>query len=71
MTRETAKLTVNLAPEVLAALRNLAARRGTSMTEALRQAISVQQVLIDGEERGKKVVLENLDGTDRERLIIP
>jgi hypothetical protein len=70
MARELTKLTVNLAPEVVAALRALADRQGTTMTETLRQAISVQQVLVESQDNGKRVVLENADGSDRERLII-
>jgi hypothetical protein len=63
------KISVNLSDEVLAALRDLAARDNVTMTEALRRAISTLKLLQDAQREGKSVLLRDPDTKETERLI--
>jgi len=58
---DTVKISANLAPEVVAALRDLAEKRGTSMTEVLRRAISMEKFIDDEIDRGGKLLVETAD----------
>lgn len=65
----TVKVTVNLPEEIVEAVRYLAAKRGVSRTEVLRQAISTEKFLDDSVSKGDSVVLENEESKER-RLIV-
>jgi predicted transcriptional regulator len=56
------KLTVNLSPEVYDALKALAARRGLTVTEALRQAISTAKWVQDTLDHGEKILKQDPRG---------
>ena len=56
---ETQKVTVNLAPEVVDILKELAKRDNTTMTEVLKRAIAVQKFLSDQQAEGKHVIIED------------
>lgn len=60
------KLSVNLPDEAVEALRELSAREGITMTEALRRAISVQRFLQEQEAEGGKVLVEDKDKSIRQ-----
>jgi plasmid stability protein len=62
------KLTVNLSDEVAAALKQLAARHDSTMTNELRRVISIGKWLDDEQLKGAKVLIEK-DGHIRELLI--
>ncbi|UPG92869.1 ribbon-helix-helix protein, CopG family [Luteibacter aegosomatissinici] len=60
------KLTVNLSDDVTQALRALAAEKGISLTEVLRQAISMERFLSQEVNEGKKILIEDKDGSMRQ-----
>ena len=63
------KISVNLSDEVLAALRDMAARDNVTMTEALRRAISTLKLLQDAQREGKSILLRDPKTKETERLI--
>jgi hypothetical protein len=66
------KLSANLSTAVVDALKDIAAKRGISMTEALRQAISHEKYFQDAIDQDKKILLaEPRSGRLREVLLVP
>lgn len=63
------KISVNLSDEVLAALKEMAARDNVTMTEALRRAISTFKFLSDSQREGKDVLLRDPQTKEIERLV--
>jgi hypothetical protein len=59
------RLSINLAPDVAAALRDLTTRHRTTITEEVRRAISVYK-FIDDQIRGQAKVLVEKDGEQLE-----
>ena len=55
------KLSVNLSKEVVDALRQIAKEQGTTVTEALRKAISTEKFLRDTTKEGGKVLIQDRD----------
>jgi hypothetical protein len=51
------KVTMNLTPRDVAVLRGLAAKRATTMTEIIRQAIGLEKFLDDERELGSKLLV--------------
>jgi len=63
----TTKVTVNLPNATVDALRDLAKSRGTTLTEALRQAIESQRFLNTEVESGNRLLIQNpVDQTVRQ-----
>jgi len=62
------KMSVNFAPEVIRALRELSRRRGVSMTEVLRQAIGTEVYLDKAMRSGGHVLVEDRHGKVREMV---
>ena len=61
------KISVNLTEDAVEALKDLAAKRGTTVTEVLRRAISTEKYLDDVQRgEGAKVLLEDKKGQIRE-----
>lgn len=56
---ETVKLSVNLSREVVNALQEIAEKKGVSMTEVVRQAISHEKYITDAISEDKKVLIED------------
>lgn len=54
----TVKISANLPEETFSTLQELAEKRGVTMTEVLRQAISLDKFLQDEIDMGSKVMLE-------------
>ena len=54
----TVKISANVSEAVFDALKDTAAKKGVSMTEALRQAISHEKFFQDAIEQGEKLLLE-------------
>lgn len=63
---ETVKLSANLSRAVVDALRDISEKRGVSMTEVLRQAISHEKYFQDAADRNEKVLIEDASGKIRE-----
>jgi hypothetical protein len=59
---DTVKLSANLSKPVIKALRDLSEKRGVSMTEVLRQAISREKYFQDAADRNEKLLLEDTSG---------
>ena len=53
------KVTVNLPDETVTAIKNLAAVRGTTVTEALRQLIETQSFLQKQVQNGNNLLIQN------------
>jgi hypothetical protein len=64
------KIIVNLPESTVEDIKAIAARRGTTMTEAIADSIKMNKFLLDQEARDKKVLLESRDGKF-ERVIRP
>jgi hypothetical protein len=66
------KISANLSAAVVEALKDIAARRGISMTEALRQAISHEKYFQDAIDQDQKILLEEpKSGRLREVVLVP
>lgn len=59
---EVTKVTVNLPSKVVAELEALAKREGTTLTNAIRQSIQINNFLSEQEEAKGKVLIETPDG---------
>jgi hypothetical protein len=60
------KVTVNLPDETVDAIKSIAEKRGTTVTEALRQVIEGQRFLQDEMENGNKLLIQNPDQSVRQ-----
>ena len=58
---EFVKISANLPAAVVQTLRHVAKIKGTSMTEVLRHAISLEAFLLDKEREGSKIFVEEKD----------
>lgn len=56
------RLSVNLAPSVADALKSTAARRGLSITEAIRHAVAVWKLVTDEQAKGNRVMIVEGEG---------
>jgi ribbon-helix-helix CopG family protein len=63
------KTTVNLPPEAVTALRELATERGTSVADVIRRAIWIEKYLHDALKNGSKILLQEPDKTVKELVI--
>lgn len=66
---ETVTLTAGLSRPVANALKDLAERRGISMTEMLALAISHEKFFQDAVDQNKKVLLRDSSGSYREVIL--
>ena len=64
------KVSVNLPTSAVNALKELAAKRGTTMTEVLKSAIGTEKFMADTVASGSKVLVEHGRGNVRE-LVFP
>ena len=55
------RMTANLPAEVAQALKEMAEKRGTNMTEVLRHAISLEKFASETIENGGKLLVEDAD----------
>jgi hypothetical protein len=60
------KVTVNLPDETVQAIKDIATKNGTTVTEALRQAIESRRFLEDQVDNGSKVLIKDPDQSLRE-----
>lgn len=65
----TTKVTVNLPDETVEAIKQIASDRGTTITEALRQAIESQRFLHDETKAGKDLLLQNPADRTIQRIV--
>ena len=56
------KISANLPNQTVETLKSVAKMRGTTMTEVIRHAISLEKFFADVEREGSKVLLEKSDG---------
>ncbi|MCT2279890.1 ribbon-helix-helix protein, CopG family [Micromonospora chalcea] len=64
------RLSINLSAEAAEAIRAITARRGITITEAIRRAISTHKYVDDAAERGAKILVEEPDSTVRELIFV-
>jgi predicted DNA-binding protein len=55
------KTSLNLPEPAVEALKQIAAKRGVTMAEVVRQAIATEKFLHDEVEKGNKILLEDKD----------
>jgi predicted transcriptional regulator len=60
------KVTVNLPDETVQAIKDIASKNGTTVTEALRQAIESRRFLEDEVDSGNKLLIKAPDQSLRE-----
>jgi len=63
------KTTVNLTPDAINALRELATARGTSVAEVIRRAIWIEKYLHDAVKSGGKILVQDPDKTMKELVL--
>lgn len=63
------KVTVSLTGEAIGAIKEIASRRGISMSDALRQAIGTEKFLVEEHDKGSKILIERPDQSLREVVI--
>ncbi len=66
---DSVRLTANLTPAVVSALKDIARARGVTLTEALHQAISHEKFLVDAAANNNKVLLENAKSGEIRELV--
>lgn len=66
---DSERLSVNLAPEVAEALRELAKKNGVSITEAVRRAISTEKFIEDVKDSGGKLLIEDPKDKNLRQLV--
>ncbi|MFI8634209.1 ribbon-helix-helix protein, CopG family [Microbacterium sp. NPDC077663] len=69
-TQELVRLSVNMNPETADALKELAASRHLSYTEAVRRAIAIAKYIDDEVKEGRKVQTVDEDRKDIRELIL-
>ncbi|MFI6681641.1 ribbon-helix-helix protein, CopG family [Kribbella sp. NPDC050470] len=62
------RLSVNLAADAMETLRWLANRRGLSLTETIRRAITVLKFVEDEVDKGNKLAIVETDANGQERV---
>jgi hypothetical protein len=68
-TERFVRLSVNLTPEIADVLKEIAARNGISVTEAVRRAIGILRYVEDAQNRGATLLLEE-NGSSRELVFM-
>ncbi len=61
-TKRLIKLTINVSSEAYTTLKEMAAQRGVTVTEMLRQAISTAKWVHDTTTQGEKILKQDRDG---------
>ncbi|WUJ73839.1 ribbon-helix-helix protein, CopG family [Kribbella soli] len=67
-TSSIVRLSVNLAADAMEVLRWLANRRGLSLTETIRRAITVLKFIEDEVDKGNKLAVVETDANGQERV---
>lgn len=66
MADKVIKMSVNLSTDVVKVLKELAEKRGSTMTEVLRQAIGTEKLIEEVNEDGGKILIEDKRGRIRQ-----
>lgn len=66
MADKVIKMSVNLSADVVKALKELAEKRNTTMTEVLRQAIGTEKFIEEVNEEEGKILVEDKKGRIRQ-----
>lgn len=69
-TRGLVRLNVNLNFDTAEALKEIAAERGISFTEAVRRAISVYKYIDDEVQEGRKVITSDKENKNVKELVL-
>lgn len=64
------KLTLRLAPDVRVALEWIAAKKGVTLGEVIRHAISVEKLLTEEAERGSSILIEERGGRIKQLVLV-
>lgn len=67
---EIVRLSVNLAPGVAAVLKRNALIDGRSVTEEIRHAIAVHNLVVETQRAGGTVIVRDRDGGEREVVLL-
>ena len=66
---KTVKTSVNLPEESIEALREIASKTGSSMSDVIRQAISTEKFLRNEAEQGNRILIQDKDKNVKEIII--
>jgi hypothetical protein len=64
------KLTLRLAPDIRIALEWMAAKKGVTLGEVIRQAISREKYLTDEIDRGSSIIIEEKSGRIKQLVFV-
>jgi len=64
------KLTLRLAPDVRIALEWIAAKKGITLGEVIRHAISVEKLLTEESDRGSSILIEERSGRVKQLVLV-
>lgn len=64
------KITLRLAPDVRVALEWMASKKGVTLAEVIRQAISREKFLTEEVDRGSSIVIEEKSGRIKQLVFI-
>lgn len=64
------KLTLRLAPDVRVALDWIAAKKGITLGEVIRHAITVEKLLTEEAERGSSFIIEEKSGRIKQLILV-
>lgn len=63
------KMSVNMSPDVIQVIRDLAKKRSTTMTEVIKHAIGTEKFISDIVHNGGKILIEVSDGGEIRQLV--
>jgi hypothetical protein len=64
------RLTLRLAPEARVALQWIAAKKGVTLGEVIRHAISIERVLTEEISRGSSILIEEKGGRIKQLILV-
>ncbi|QIK66838.1 ribbon-helix-helix protein, CopG family [Nocardioides sp. HDW12B] len=70
MSKKSTKVTVNLSDDVVKTLKEMAQRDDTTMTEVLKRAIAVHKYLLEQQEAGNKIVVDDPNAQTQRELVL-
>jgi hypothetical protein len=68
--KKVVKLTVNLSNDVYETLQNLATQQGTTITDALRKAISTEDFFRSQKDKGSDILIQEKDTKQLRQVLL-
>lgn len=64
------KVSVNLSPDVVQALREVSSTAGVTITEAIRRAIGTEKFLMEEMRKGNRILIEDKKGGKMRQIVL-